>query len=244
MRLSLLRSPLWPDPTADRGKHSIEYSLYPHPGTWKEANTVAVGYEYNNPLIVVTSGIHKGRLPSSGSFLQLGPPNLVLTVMKKAEDSDAWIVQWYETSGEDSEAVLWLPQIPKKVVMSNFMEEDGTAVATDGHMVRVQTKKNSVVTLKITYECRFSKIILHFFDRQARQEVMSIKDYNILGVLGALSKGISQRDRFTNFVSGKSQDYLLEIAQATDTEIFCDATSTVVVMSKTKPQWGRCLHDH
>ena len=84
-------------------------------------------------------------------FLQLGPPNLVLTVMKKAEDSDAWIVQWYETSGEDSEAVLWLPHIPKKVVMSNFMEEDGTAVATDGHMVRVQTKKNAVVTLKITY---------------------------------------------------------------------------------------------
>ncbi len=151
MRLSLLRSPLWPDPTADRGKHSIEYSLYPHPGTWKQANTVAVGYEYNNPLIVATSGIHKGRLPSSGSFLQLGPPNLVLTVLKKAEDSDAWIVQWYETSGEDSEAVLWLPQVPTKVVMSNFMEEDGTAVAIDGHMVRVQTKKNSVVTLKITY---------------------------------------------------------------------------------------------
>jgi alpha-mannosidase len=151
MRLSLLRSPLWPDPTADRGKHSIEYSLYPHPGTWQQANTEAIGYEYNDPLIVVTSDVHKGRLPSSGSLVQLGPPNLVLTVLKKAEDSDAWIVQWYETSGEDSEAVLWLPHVPTKVVMSNFMEEDGKAVAIDGHIVRVQTKKNSVVTLKITF---------------------------------------------------------------------------------------------
>ena len=151
MRLSLLRSPLWPDPTADRGKHSIEYSLYPHPGTWKEANTEAAGYEFNNPLIVVTSGVRKGKLPATGSFVQLGPANLVLTVMKKAEDSDAWIVQWYETQGENSEAVLSLPQIPKKVVTSNFLEEDGMPVAFDGKTVRVQTKKNSIVTLKIIF---------------------------------------------------------------------------------------------
>ena len=151
MRLSLLRSPLWPDPTADRGKHSIEYSLYPHPGTCKEANTVAVGYEYNNPLIVVTTDSHKGKLPVSGSLVQLGPSNLILTVLKKAEDSDAWIVQWYDTQGEDSEAVLWLPRVPKKVVTSNFIEEDGAPVSFNGNTVRVQTKKNSVVTLKITF---------------------------------------------------------------------------------------------
>ena len=71
--------------------------------------------------------------------------------MKKAEDSDAWIVQWYETQGENSEAVLSLPQIPKKVVTSNFLEEDGMPVAFDGKTVRVQTKKNSIVTLKIIF---------------------------------------------------------------------------------------------
>ncbi|MGA9408116.1 MAG: glycoside hydrolase family 38 C-terminal domain-containing protein, partial [Bacteroidota bacterium] len=151
MRLSLLRSPLWPDPTADRGKHSIEYSLYPHPGTWKEANTEAAGYEFNYPLIVVTTGVHKGRLPTSGSLVQLNPANLVLTVLKKAEDSDAWIVQWYETQGEDAQAVLWLPRVPKKVVKSNFMEEDGAPVEFDGNTVRVKTKKNSVMTLKVTF---------------------------------------------------------------------------------------------
>ncbi|UCE08203.1 MAG: alpha-mannosidase, partial [bacterium] len=30
MRLSLLRSPKWPDPMADMGKHHIEYALFPH----------------------------------------------------------------------------------------------------------------------------------------------------------------------------------------------------------------------
>jgi alpha-mannosidase len=151
MRLSLLRSPKWPDPTADRGKHSIEYSLYPHAGTWKEANTEARGYEFNNPLIVATTTIHKGRLPESHSFVQLAPANLVLTTIKKAEESDAWIVQWYDTQGEDSEAVLTLPQIPKSTLLSNFLEEDGTPLSFDKNVVKVLTKKNSVVTVKITF---------------------------------------------------------------------------------------------
>ncbi len=151
MRLSLLRSPLWPDPTADRGKHSIEYSLYPHPGTWQQANTEAIGYRVQRSV----DRRDKRRPQRETSFIRIAraawTANLVLTGMKKAEDSDAWIVQWYETSGEDSEAVLWLPHVPTKVVMSNFMEEDGKAVAIDGHIVRVQTKKNSVITLKITF---------------------------------------------------------------------------------------------
>ena len=46
IRLSLLRSPVWPDPTADRGKHTMEYALYPHAGRWQAARTVRRGYEF------------------------------------------------------------------------------------------------------------------------------------------------------------------------------------------------------
>ena len=156
MRLSLLRSPSWPDPTADRGKHSIEYSLYPHQGTWKEAKTVRRGYEFNNPLIAVMAESHKGnlpegKLPASKSFLSLSPPNLILTTVKKAEDSEAWVVQWYEAGGEDTQAQLTLPQEPKKVIVSNFLEEDESPVAHKSNTVTMPTKKNSVVTLKIYF---------------------------------------------------------------------------------------------
>jgi alpha-mannosidase len=151
MRLSLLRSPKWPDATADRGKHSIEYSLYPHPGNWKEANTVARGYEINNPLIVAPTTNHAGKLPESSSFARLMPANLVLTTIKKAEDSDAWTIQWYDSKGEDSEAILTLPQVPKQVVLTNFLEEDGPSLAFEKNVVKVPTKMNSVVTVKIIF---------------------------------------------------------------------------------------------
>src|SRR5258706_10534223 len=110
MRLSLIRSQKWPDPTADRGKHTIEYALYPHAGTWKEAETVQRGYEYNNPLVTYRSNGSRGKLPVQQSFIKLSPSNLVLTELKKAEDSNAWIVQWYDAKGVETEAELTLPR--------------------------------------------------------------------------------------------------------------------------------------
>ena len=151
MRLSLLRSPKWPDPTQDMGKHKIDYALYPHTGNWQEAGVVQRGWEYNEPLIPVSNGIHPGVLPDSDSFIKLKDDNLVLTTVKKAEDSDAWIYQWYDSKGSETEAVLTLPKVPKKVVESNFVEDDGKPISFDGKVVRIKTNKNSVKTIKVYY---------------------------------------------------------------------------------------------
>ena len=151
MRLSLLRSPKWPDPTADRGKHSIEYSLYPHAGQWKLAKTVQRGYEFNNPMIVVAAGVHRGSLPASQSFVKLEPSNLVLTTLKKAEDSNAWVVQWYDAVGVETEALLTLPRPVKRAVTTNALEEDGYSLKPERNTLRIITKKSGVTTLKIEF---------------------------------------------------------------------------------------------
>ncbi|HCA80538.1 MAG TPA: hypothetical protein DEP53_12480 [Bacteroidetes bacterium] len=151
IRLSLLRSPKWPDPTADRGKHSIEYSLYPHAGSWRDANTVRRGYEFNYPLVGELTDVHKGDLPPQQSFVQLSPSNLVLTGLKKAEDGDGWIVQWYDAKGEESEAVVTFPRELKRATISNFLEEEGASLSIVKNSVRVKTKKSSVVTVKVSF---------------------------------------------------------------------------------------------
>ena len=50
IRLSLLRGPTQPDPTADLGEHRFAYSLLPHAGRWDEA-TVAAAYALNDPIL-------------------------------------------------------------------------------------------------------------------------------------------------------------------------------------------------
>jgi len=151
IRLSLLRSPIWPDPTADRGKHHIEYSLYPHSGRWRDASTLQYGYDFNYPLLAVVTDKHAGKLPAEESFVKVSPSNIVLTTVKKAEDSDAWIIQWYDAKGVHGEATVTLPMTPKKVVMSNFMEDDGAPVPFEKNVLKVHTMPNSVVTVKVTF---------------------------------------------------------------------------------------------
>lgn len=71
MRLSLLRSPRWPDHTADIGVHEFTYSLYPHEGDWRAGNVVQQGFELNQPLLACTAVQHEGSLPPSGPLLDV-----------------------------------------------------------------------------------------------------------------------------------------------------------------------------
>jgi alpha-mannosidase len=86
LRLTLLRSPKWPDPDADMGHHHFHYALYPHAGTWKDALTVRHGWEYNYPLTAVVTTAHAGSLPAEHSFASVEPENVVLTALKVTGD--------------------------------------------------------------------------------------------------------------------------------------------------------------
>jgi alpha-mannosidase len=107
LRLTLLRSPIWPDTLADKGTHQFTYALYPHQGNWQSAKTVHRGYELNLPLKVLLSGENKvGKalcLPNRGRFLDLQADNLILTALKPSEDDpQSYILRCYECHGEQT----------------------------------------------------------------------------------------------------------------------------------------------
>ncbi len=49
--LSLLKSPNFPDPTADRGHHRFTYSMMVHAGCWRAAGVDAQAEQLNHPLV-------------------------------------------------------------------------------------------------------------------------------------------------------------------------------------------------
>jgi alpha-mannosidase len=103
LRLTLLRSPTWPDPNCDRGSHQFTYALYPHQGSWESAATVHRGYELNRPLLVQSgpAAHSSGYLPSRQSFIWGFPENLVLMAFKQTEDSPQdWVIRCYEACGQ------------------------------------------------------------------------------------------------------------------------------------------------
>ncbi len=115
LRLTLLRSPNWPDPQADKGLHEFTYALYPHAGNWKSAYTTRRGYEFNIPLQVMVcpnnlnsnSSTTEQNSAAGVSFLNLSADNLILMAFKQAEDNQQhWILRCYECHGETAELSL------------------------------------------------------------------------------------------------------------------------------------------
>ncbi len=151
MKLSLLRSPLWPDPTADRGKHNFTYSLYTHKGNWNQGETVRRGYELNTPMVVLVVGKHPGKLPKEFSFFSVDGRDVVLAAVKKSEDGDYLVFRLYEAHGRDAEANLKLFRKPKLVYEANLMEEKIGEVKFKGRVIPMKFKPFEIRTLKIKF---------------------------------------------------------------------------------------------
>jgi alpha-mannosidase len=97
MRLTLIKSGIDPDPTADQGEHYFTYSLLPHQGDWRQGGVVKEAYDLNYPLhAALISSPTDGRLPSTARFVGLECDHAIIETVKKAEDSEAWIVRIYE----------------------------------------------------------------------------------------------------------------------------------------------------
>ncbi len=151
MRLTLLRSPTWPDILADRGKHRFSYALYPHKGDWKEADTVQKGYEFNCPLISLFVESHPGELPPSYSFFKATPSNIILATVKKAEDEKSLILRLYESEGRSTRARLELFGKPKKIFELDLMENRLKNLHFEENSFELNFGKSEIKTVEVVY---------------------------------------------------------------------------------------------
>lgn len=151
MRLSLLRAPLAPDPMCDRGYQDFSYAVYPHKGDWRQAQTTRRAIEYNEPLLVFRTAAHKGSLSPKMSFVQAAPENVILNVVKQAEDSKAWIVRLYETHGSTAQATVSFFQKIKTVEEVDLVEINPKKCAVKGQGFQFTIKPYEIRTFRVSF---------------------------------------------------------------------------------------------
>ncbi|MGH9490840.1 MAG: glycoside hydrolase family 38 C-terminal domain-containing protein [Terriglobales bacterium] len=151
LRLTLLRSPTWPDPHADQGRHEFTYALLPHAGGWRRGGVMRQGHQLNSPLLAVAAGQHEGPWPARRSFASIAPDYLILKVIKKAEDDDALILRLYEFHGRGARARIRLPARAARVAEVNLMERGETPVvlSPDRQTVSLAVGPYEIRTLKM-----------------------------------------------------------------------------------------------
>ncbi|MFC3884692.1 alpha-mannosidase [Bacillus songklensis] len=95
IRLSLIKSAVYPDYQQDQGNHTFVYSLLPHEGDWVEGNTVQEAWKLNNPL-TYTNG---SPIQPEFSLFSCTVENVMIDAVKKAEDDDKIILRVHEFTG-------------------------------------------------------------------------------------------------------------------------------------------------
>ena len=152
LRLTLLRSPVWPDPDADRGHHHFSFWLYPHAGDWKSALTVRRGYETNYPLTAMQVESHTGEWPAEHSFIAVSADNVVLTAVKKAEDSNALLFRVYEWASKSGDVTITVPPGATGATLVNLMEQpEGSAIPVTGDKVSFPITPFAIQTVQVNY---------------------------------------------------------------------------------------------
>ena len=84
-------------------------AVAPHAGALPAAEAIRLGAAFNHPLEVVATDVHRGELPPvAAAVSQVRPGGVVLSAVKRAEDSDALVFRLHETAGRAAKATVAL----------------------------------------------------------------------------------------------------------------------------------------
>jgi alpha-mannosidase len=146
MRISLLRAPKDPDPNCDMGEHEFAYAIMPHTGSWQQAGVVGEAFRFNNPVVWARAN---ASLPAR-SFARVDDRNLVLDTVKKAEDSDALVLRFYEAHGARGTAKVHLDLPFTQACYCNILEDSAQPVVVNGGVLEIPYTPFKIITVKVS----------------------------------------------------------------------------------------------
>lgn len=144
--LTLIKSGIEPNKTADQEEHVFTYALYPHKEMWSAAGTVQEAYKLNQPAYAT-----KGELKNTGkSFISTDKDNIIIETVKPAENGDGIIVRLYDCENGLTKATLTFAEgMLESVEECNLMEEKEADIEACGNSFTVSVKPYEIKTYRV-----------------------------------------------------------------------------------------------
>jgi len=98
----------------EQGVHEFSYKLVPHAGDWRIANIPRKGEEQLLPSLIFHANSHKGELPSQNSFVSTNLNNVLITVVKKTEESDGLVLRCVELHGYSAQETIVMKPLKRQ----------------------------------------------------------------------------------------------------------------------------------
>ncbi|MBA4688765.1 MAG: alpha-mannosidase [Candidatus Galacturonibacter soehngenii] len=147
IRLTLIKSGIFPNPLADQEVHHFTYALYPHEGDFRTGKVTQEAYDLNCPL---AGEIVTGVKTLSYSLLQLDAENVFADVIKQAEDNSDIIIRVYEAYGKRTNVTMASPYFTKEVFECNLVEEKENKKEITNEAIHFEIKPYEIKTFRIS----------------------------------------------------------------------------------------------
>ena len=139
--LSLLRAPLVPDDTANRGEQSFRYAIMPFATGFKDAGVVKAGMAFSEETFA--------NIPHEDAGFRMDSDAIILETIKPADDgSDDIILRLYESLRTTGTGTLHLP-FAAQVYESAMDESETGALLGEGKEIPLTLKPFEIRTLRI-----------------------------------------------------------------------------------------------
>lgn len=142
----------------DWGHHEFTYSIVGHQGSLQQSLIPQKAEELNQPIMAFVAPKHKGTLGRSYSLAQTDNANVALKAFKKAENEDAYIVRFYETTGKAAQDVNFtLNGTLISAEEVNGIEETVGAATTSGNTLKFNIKPFGIKSFKLKMQNQAQK---------------------------------------------------------------------------------------
>lgn len=125
--LCLLRSPYWPDGTADQGEHTFTYALFPHGGNTASGGVAQQAERLNRPLCHL-----EGSGATLDGYIRLSAPQIITETLKRAEDGNGYILRLFEAEGRTTDTVLSVKNMISCILTDMLGQPERELTVRDG----------------------------------------------------------------------------------------------------------------
>lgn len=155
IRLTLIKTPISPDPEADQGTHVFSYALLPHQGDWRAGETVKHAYLFNMPVTAIitdrpaVTDVPPDEIAEPVSLVRTDRAGLVIDTVKPAEDGDGLIVRVVEEHNSRGPATLRFLRPIISAEETNLLERTIGSAHFTGNELTIEVRPYGIATYRV-----------------------------------------------------------------------------------------------